>query len=190
MSKTLNEHISKFCQVTLESLAYAGTGDVLKVQQLLAMCGEHIETEEATAWKVRCLSYAEIYQLVLPVLVGILPRRGYGLCNLLPTLPHAQSMHQGPAVIGLALVAMAEPLGSQMASRSLEHMLQYGDPSVRRAVPLAIAVLNISSPDMAAMDTLGRLSHDADSEVAQSAVLALGLVGAGRAKGAAAGLGA
>ena len=58
VSKTLNEHISKFCQVTLESLAYAGTGDVLKVQQLLAMCGEHIETEEATAWKVRCQNVA------------------------------------------------------------------------------------------------------------------------------------
>ena len=86
MSKTLNEHISSFCQVTLESLAYAGTGDVLKVQQLLAMCGEHVETEEATAWKAQ---------------------------------------HHGPAVIGLALIAMAEPLGSQMAARSLEHMLQY-----------------------------------------------------------------
>lgn len=74
---------------------------------------------------------------------------------------------------------MAEPLGAQMASRSLEHMLQYGDPSVRRSVPLAIAMLNVSSPDMTAVDTLGRLSHDTDSEVAQNAVLALGLVGAG-----------
>ncbi len=52
-------------------------------------------------------------------------------------------MHQGPAVIGMALIAMAEPLGSQMAGRSLEHLLQYGEPSVRRAVPLAMAVLNI-----------------------------------------------
>ncbi len=66
-----------------------------------------------------------------------------------------------------------------MAGRSLEHMLQYGEPSVRRAVPLAIAVLNVSSPDMSAMDTLGRLSHDADAEVVQSAILALGIVGAG-----------
>ena len=57
--------------------------------------------------------------------------------------------------------------------------VQYGEPSVRRSVPLALAVLNISSPDMTVMDTLGRLSHDADSEVAQNAVLALGLVGAG-----------
>mmetsp|Transcript_31070 Transcript_31070/g.68978 ORF Transcript_31070/g.68978 Transcript_31070/m.68978 type:complete len:901 (-) Transcript_31070:581-3283(-) len=140
VSKTLNEHISKFCQVTLESLAYAGTGDVLKVQELLAMCGEHIETEEGTSWK---------------------------------------AVHQGPAVIGIALIAMAEPLGSRMAARALEHLLQYGEAPVRRAVPLALAALHISSPDMAAMDTLSRLSHDTDVEVAQNAVLALGLLGAG-----------
>lgn len=52
IAKTLHEHISKYCQVVLDSLAYAGTGDVLKVQELLAICGEHIETEDNTAWKV------------------------------------------------------------------------------------------------------------------------------------------
>ncbi len=33
-------------------------------------------------------------------------------------------------------------------------------PSCRRAVPLALALLNVSSPDMSVMDTLSRLSHD------------------------------
>lgn len=37
-----------------------------------------------------------------------------------------QASHQGPAVIGLALIAMAEPLGAQMAGRALEHLLQVG----------------------------------------------------------------
>lgn len=41
-------------------------------------------------------------------------------------------------------------------------------------MPLAVALLNVSNPDMTALDTLSRLSHDADSEVAQCAVLALG----------------
>jgi 26S proteasome regulatory subunit N1 len=45
--------VSKYAQVVLDGCAYAGTGNVLKVQELLALCGEHIETEEATAWKVR-----------------------------------------------------------------------------------------------------------------------------------------
>lgn len=140
IAKTLNQQISRFCQITLDSLAYAGTGNVLKVQELLAVCGEHIETDEAGSWK---------------------------------------AVHQGPAAMGIALIAMAEPLGSAMAMRALEHLLQYGEPPVRRAVPLAIAILKVSDPDLLAMDTLSRLSHDADTEVAQNAVLALGIIGAG-----------
>ena len=44
-----------------------------------------------------------------------------------------QASHQTVAVMGLALVAMAEDLGRDMAYRSLEHLLQYGEPHVRRA---------------------------------------------------------
>lgn len=52
ITKTLSEQVSKYAQVVLDSAAYAGTGNVLKIQELLGLCGEHIETEEATAWKV------------------------------------------------------------------------------------------------------------------------------------------
>lgn len=55
-------------------------------------------------------------------------------------------MHQGPAVIGIAMVAMAEELGLEMAIRSLEHLLQYGEQNIRRAVPLALGLLCISNP--------------------------------------------
>ena len=44
----------------------------------------------------------------------------------------------------------------------------------RRAIPLALALLNVSNPTLGAMDALSRLSHDTDAEVAQSSVLALG----------------
>lgn len=56
VAKTVNERISKYAQVTLESCAYAGTGNVLKVQQLLALAGEHIELTEEESWKVSCPS--------------------------------------------------------------------------------------------------------------------------------------
>ena len=46
---------------------------------------------------------------------------------------HAQVAHQGAAVLGLATVAMSEELGSAMAHRALEHLLQYGEPPVRCA---------------------------------------------------------
>ncbi|KAF8063704.1 RPN1B [Scenedesmus sp. PABB004] len=119
IAKTLHESVSRYAQVSLDSLAYAGSGNVLK------------------------------------------------------------TLHQAPAVLGLGLIAMAEPIGSSMASRMLEHLLQYGEPPARRAVPLALALLNISDPGQQVVDALSRLSHDADTEVAQAAVLALGLVGGG-----------
>ncbi|XP_065873608.1 26S proteasome non-ATPase regulatory subunit 2 homolog A [Euphorbia lathyris] len=134
VSKTFNEKIRKYCDMTLMSCAYAGTGNVLKVQNLLGHCAQHLEKGET---------------------------------------------HQGPAVLGIAMVAMAEELGVEMAIRSLEHLLQYGEQNIRRAVPLALGLLCISNPKVNVMDTLSRLSHDTDSEVAMAAVMSLGLIGAG-----------
>ncbi|XP_010274583.1 PREDICTED: 26S proteasome non-ATPase regulatory subunit 2 homolog A isoform X2 [Nelumbo nucifera] len=134
VSKTFNEKIRKYCDMTLLSCAYAGTGNVLKVQNLLGHCAQHLDKGET---------------------------------------------HQGPAVLGIAMVAMAEELGLEMAIRSLEHLLQYGEQNIRRAVPLALGLLCISNPKVNVMDTLSRLSHDTDSEVAMAAIISLGLIGAG-----------
>ncbi|KAI7749085.1 hypothetical protein M8C21_015576 [Ambrosia artemisiifolia] len=134
VSKTFNEKIRKYCDMTLLSCAYAGTGNVLKVQHFLGQCAQHFEKGET---------------------------------------------FQGPAVLGIAMVAMAEELGLDMAIRSLEHLLQYGEQNIRKAVPLALGLLCISNPKVHVMDTLSRLSHDADTEVAMAAVISLGLIGAG-----------
>ncbi|XP_062007686.1 26S proteasome non-ATPase regulatory subunit 2 homolog A isoform X1 [Rosa rugosa] len=134
VSKTFHEKIRKHCDMTLLSCAYAGTGNVLKVQNLLGHCSQHLEKGET---------------------------------------------HQGPAVLGIAMIAMAEELGLEMAIRSLEHLLQYGEQNIRRAVPLALGLLCISNPKVTVMDTLSRLSHDTDSEVAMAAVISLGVIGAG-----------
>ncbi|KAL5728209.1 26S proteasome non-ATPase regulatory subunit 2 B [Ranunculus cassubicifolius] len=77
------------------------------------------------------------------------------------------------------MVAMAEELCLEMAIRSLEHLLQYGEQNIRKAVPLALGLLCISNPKVNVMDTLSRLSHDSDSEVAMAAIISLGLIGAG-----------
>ncbi|KAK4438722.1 26S proteasome non-ATPase regulatory subunitA [Sesamum alatum] len=125
VSKTFNEKIRKHCDMTLLSCAYAGTGNVLKVQHFLGQCAQHLEKGET---------------------------------------------YQGPAVLGIAMVAMAEELGLEMAIRSLEHLLQYGEQNIRRAVPLALGLLCISNP---------KAQHDADAEVAMAAIISLGLIGAG-----------
>ena len=51
----LHEKVSKVAAVTLDTCAYAGSGNVLKVQEMLALCGEHIDAEEGAEWKVRLL---------------------------------------------------------------------------------------------------------------------------------------
>lgn len=54
--------------------------------------------------------------------------------------------HLGAAVLGVAMIAMGEEVGLEMVIRSLEHLLQYGELSIRRAVPLALGLLCISNP--------------------------------------------
>ncbi len=90
-----------------------------------------------------------------------------------------KNMHQEVAVLGLAMVAMGEEVSTEMALRSLDHVLQYGEVNIRRAVPLALGLLSVSNPRLTVMDTLSKLSHDADERVSQNAVLALGFLGAG-----------
>lgn len=80
--------------------------------------------------------------LIIPVVCQQVQRL-LGLCA--DHLEKGES-HQAPAVLGIALVAMAEELGLDMAIRSLEHLLQYGEQNIRRAVPLALGILSISNP--------------------------------------------
>jgi 26S proteasome regulatory subunit N1 len=119
---------------TVEMCAYAGTGNVLKVQNMLHTCSDHLEENNA---------------------------------------------HQALAVLGISLVAMGEELGSEMVLRSFDHLLQYGEPTIRRAVPLALGLISVSYPRISVVDTLSKLSHDHDADVAQGAILSLGLIGAG-----------
>lgn len=56
---------------------------------------------------------------------------------------------------------------------------RYGEPAVRRAVPLAIALCSVSNPQLAVIDVLNKYSHDSDNDVAYNAIFAMGLVGAG-----------
>lgn len=128
-------HWGEYIRMTVETCAYAGSGNVLKIQSLLGVAGQKLEDEK--------------------------------------------SIPQAVAVLGLALIASREEIGRQMVIRSFDHLMQYGEAAVRRAVPLAMGLLMIGDPDISIMDTLSKFSHDHDSEVAMGAIFALGLIGAG-----------
>ena len=141
--RTIEHKISKYALLTLETCAYAGSGNVLKVQEMLHQCAEHL-TEDAE--------------------------------------------HQMAAVLGLGLITMGEDVGAEMALRTFDHLLHYCELPIKRAVPLALAVLHISNPDFAVIDQLSRLSHDPDPEISQNAIMALGIVSAGTNNSRVAGL--
>ncbi|KAI8925728.1 armadillo-type protein [Entophlyctis helioformis] len=86
---------------------------------------------------------------------------------------------QAFAVIGIALIAMGEEVGMEMALRTFNHLMHYGEPVIRRAVPLALGLLYASNPIVNLLDLLSKYSHDNDHEVSQNAIFAMGLVGAG-----------
>jgi len=153
--------------------AYAGTGNVLKIQSLLHICSEHFEPEkEAPAdkkdkkgTKTDADKKTEAEK----------KEKEKAASESTPDL----SSQQAVAVIGLALIAMGEDIGSEMLFRHFGHLLRYCEPAIRRAVPLALGLISVSNPQLNILDTLTKFSHDTDAEVAHNSIFALGLIGAG-----------
>ncbi|XP_025834364.1 26S proteasome non-ATPase regulatory subunit 2 [Agrilus planipennis] len=144
----------------VEVCAYAGTGNVLKVQQLLHICSEHYDSQDKEDSS----------------------RDSKNKDNKSKDKEEKEkdlSARQAIAVIGIALISMGEDIGSEMAFRTFGHLLRYCEPVIRRAVPLALGLISVSNPKLSILDTLSKFSHDSDSEVAHNAIFAMGLVGAG-----------
>lgn len=157
--EVLAEPFKSMASTMVEVCAFAGTGNVLRIQRLLHICSEHHEAPEKDEKKdAKDAKKDEASGQQQP-----------------PDL----SSQQAVAVIGLALIAMGEDIGAEMAFRTLGHLLRYGEPCIRRAVPLALGLISVSNPRLNVLDTLSKFSHDSDSEVALNSILALGLVGAG-----------
>lgn len=85
--------------------AYAGTGNVLKVQSLLHLCDEHLvkkEKDEDKEKEKEEKKEGETAEEEPPV---------------------KDDTFQAFAVLGIALVAMGEDIGSEMTMRQLSHLV-------------------------------------------------------------------
>ncbi|KAK8657304.1 hypothetical protein V6N13_035551 [Hibiscus sabdariffa] len=74
-------------------------------------------------------------------------------------------IHQGPAVLGIAMVATAEELGLEMSIRSLEHLLQY-DSEVAMAAVISLGLIGAGTNNACIVGMLRKLSryyHEDDS---------------------------
>ncbi|XP_037534377.1 26S proteasome non-ATPase regulatory subunit 2 [Nematolebias whitei] len=153
------EPFRSFANTLVDICAYAGSGNVLKVQQLLHICSEHYEAKEKEKEEDK-------------------DKKDKKDKDKKDTAADMGS-HQGVAVLGIALIAMGEEIGSEMALRTFGHLLRYGEPTLRRAVPLALALISVSNPRLNILDTLSKFSHDADPEVSHNSIFAMGMVGSG-----------
>lgn len=138
--KAIDHPMARPAGVLVEACAWAGTGAVLKLQELLHICNEHIEEGD--------------------------DKKG-------------DELLQSYAVIGIALISMGEDIGQEMVIRQFGHLMHYGEPNIRKAVPLAMGLISPSNPQMKVYDTLSRYSHDNDNDVAINAIFSMGLLGAG-----------
>ena len=160
----------------VEVCAFAGTGNVLRIQRLLHICSEHHEPKEKEDRKESKETKKEDTTTTASSSGSA---SGTGTTSSMATVHADLSTQQAVAVIGLALIGMGEDIGAEMAFRTLGHLLRYGEPCIRKAVPLALGLISVSNPRLNVLDTLSKFSHDSDSEVALNSILALGLVGAG-----------
>lgn len=155
--KTIEHPLGKQCELLVDVCSYAGTGNVLKIQQLLHICAEQPKEEEESAEKKEDDKEKEK-----------------------DAEAESQDMtYQAIAVLGLALIAMGEEVGEQMVLRQFGHLMAYGNATIRKAVPLALGLISASNPQLTIMDSLSKYSHNEDLAVASSAVIGLGLIGAG-----------
>ncbi|KAJ1608575.1 proteasome regulatory subunit S2 (RPN1) [Cryptosporidium canis] len=143
--------IGAHCRQTVIGCAYTGSGDVLKIQEM-----QRVLVEETLANGKRRSSEEDDQvdddESDISVLVSVL---------------------------NMALISLGEEIGSEMALRALDNVLQYSSVFIRRAVPISIAALSIGSPKPVLIDTISKLTHDSDPDVALNAIFALGLISAG-----------
>ncbi|KAK5121469.1 proteasome regulatory particle base subunit [Meristemomyces frigidus] len=154
--KVIDHPMSKPASVLADICAWTGTGAVLKLQQLLHICNEHIEEKEEKDSEDKDKDEGD-------------EKRDLS----------GDQLVQAYAVIGLSLVAMGEEVGQEMVLRQFAHLMHYGEANIRKAVPLAMGLISPSNPQMKVYDTLSRYSHDNDIDVAVNAIFAMGILGAG-----------
>lgn len=200
--KVIEHPIARSAEILVEVCAYAATGNVLKIQSMLHTCAESptdkpkpeadgaalaedagessAKKSEGSSGDVDMERSGPAPALPMPGVADAAAAAEADASTEPDTPPAKKDMrHQAMAVIGIALVAMGEDVGAEMALRQFQHLMTYGDPVIRKAVPLALGLISASNPQLTILDTLSKYSHDSDLDVAVNAILSMGLVGAG-----------
>lgn len=145
--------MARTAEILVDVCAYAGTGNVLKVQKMLHICGEHAEKKKTPAGQENTTGSAEAPAAdgdvtmdgEAPAASSTTPADGASTAAdpvEAPILPGAAApaaenadaeadsdepaqplKHQAVAVIGIALIAMGEDVGAEMALRQFQYLV-------------------------------------------------------------------
>lgn len=166
--------------------AYVATGNVLKIQQLLHICSENIDAskEGSNNAQTNAEGNKDSNESTNGTSSASTSSSASGSASTSSSASAKVSqteirVRQAIATIGIGLISLAEDISCDMAFRTFGHLLRYGEPMIKRAVPLALALISVSNAKINILETLSKFSHDSDTEVACNAIFAMGMIGAG-----------
>jgi 26S proteasome regulatory subunit N1 len=113
--KAIEHPISKTAQILVEVCAFAGTGNVLKVQELLHHCDDHIDTSKGKEEEEGGSNNDQENK-----------EDGKEDIKESPT----DDTFQAFAVLGIALLAMGEDIGAEMSLRQFNHLVGHSPLSL------------------------------------------------------------
>ncbi|KAI6661946.1 26S proteasome non-ATPase regulatory subunit 2 [Oopsacas minuta] len=103
---SLPAHLKDFGVILLDVCAYAGTGNVLKIQSLLHKASEFFSEEDEKEKDTKGKENLKDPTAVAGAL-------------------HEPGAHQAITVLGIALVAMGEEIGAEMSLRTFSHLVRF-----------------------------------------------------------------
>lgn len=164
--------------------AYVATGNVLKIQNLLHICSENIDAskEGSSTAQANADGNKDSNEATSNGTSSSSTSSSSSSSATNSASKASQTeirVRQAIATIGIGLIALAEDISCEMAFRTFGHLLRYGEPMIKRAVPLALALISVSNAKINILETLSKFSHDSDTEVACNAIFAMGMIGAG-----------
>ncbi|KAK4336768.1 hypothetical protein RND71_043855 [Anisodus tanguticus] len=165
-----NSGFKQISKTLLDICAYAATGNVLKIQDLLRVCSEKFtetseksssyrskQSEKFTSPSSNDMETSSDSTSSTSTSNASANASASSSSTNTPISSDFRHAEQMIAIIGIALISIAEDIGSEMAFRTFGHLLRYGDSYIKKAVPLALALTSVSNPKLNILETLNPL---------------------------------
>jgi len=133
--KAIEHPIAQQTMVLVDALSFAGTGNVLKIQTMLHHCNDHLNVpqsstsgESATADSATPATNGPNGNSTEPTTNG----NAQMADGDTESKDEVSDTHQAFAVLGIALIAMGEDVGSEMSMRQFNHLASFHHKSFYR----------------------------------------------------------